>query len=296
MGNPNDLAPFIFEKEYKRRDIHMKYGGNWQGGICPSREYPYIFIFTGESGHQHGYFDGWENDKVFRYAGEGQVGDMEFIRGNMALRDHLKNGKRVFLFQASRKSYVKFISEMVFLDSDYFEGEDREGNKRSVIMFFLARAGKTIDYLDTLSLLSEPDTPFLTSTNKPNVTEREGLVLTRVGHGAYRKSIIHRWENKCAVTGYNDSKILIASHIHPWKDSTDDERLDVNNGILLSPTYDALFDKHLISFENNGKIILSDSLLKHSYQDIGVTGKEVVKKLHSYNHFYLEKHRGLLLK
>jgi predicted restriction endonuclease len=54
--------------------------------------------------------------------------------------------------------------------------------------------------------------------------------------------------------------LLIASHIVPWRDSNDEEKLDVNNGILLSPNYDALFDKHLISFMDSGDILLSDKL------------------------------------
>ncbi|MGV2482309.1 UNVERIFIED_CONTAM: HNH endonuclease, partial [Salmonella enterica subsp. enterica serovar Weltevreden] len=72
--------------------------------------------------------------------------------------------------------------------------------------------------------------------------------------------IIHRWEYKCAVTGFGELDILVASHIVPWKDATDNERLDVHNGILLSPTYDARFDRHYITFENNGKIILTETI------------------------------------
>lgn len=69
----------------------------------------------------------------------------------------------------------------------------------------------------------------------------------------------------------------------PWKEATDDERLDVNNGILLSPAYDALFDRHLITFDNNGKIVLSESLEKREYKKIGVTGAERIRKLNSDN-------------
>ena len=125
----------------------------------------------------------------------------------------------------------------------------------------------------------------------PNVTERKGLVTSRVGQGAYRKRIIHRWEYECAVTKFNKLDVLIASHIVPWADATHEERLDVHNGILLSPTYDALFDKHLISFENNGKIILSDKIDTNAYEKIGVTGKEKIKKLSVYNTTYLERHQ-----
>ena len=127
----------------------------------------------------------------------------------------------------------------------------------------------------------------------PSVTERSGLVVSRVGQGAYRKSIINRWENKCAVTGFSDSIILIASHIHPWKDALDDERLDVSNGILLSPAYDALFDRHLITFENSGKIVLSDTVSIDELKKIGVTGNERIKKINSENLYYLKKHQNV---
>jgi len=131
---------------------------------------------------------------------------------------------------------------------------------------------------------------------KPNKTERTGLVTSRVGQGAYRKSIIIRWEYKCAVSGFNNLKILIASHIVPWSDANDNERLDVHNGILLSPTYDALFDKHLISFDNNGKILLSDQIDIDAYHKIGVTGTEKIQKLSHYNLEYLIRHREVVYK
>lgn len=114
-----------------------------------------------------------------------------------------------------------------------------------------------------------------------------------MARGAYRKSIINRWENRCAVTSFSDSRILIASHIHPWKDANDDERLDVNNGILLSPTYDALFDRHLITFDNSGKIVLSQKVNTKEFVKIGVHGKEAITKLNSDNLSYLKKHQDV---
>src|SRR5690606_19837400 len=125
----------------------------------------------------------------------------------------------------------------------------------------------------------------------PNETERSGLVTSRVGQGAYRKRIIHRWEYKCAVTGFDKLNVLIASHILPWASADDNQRLDVHNGILLSPTYDALFDRHLITFENTGKIILSDSIEPIAFNKIGVSGQEKIQNLSSYNFEYLNKHR-----
>lgn len=287
-------SPFIPDKIYHRRsEIHSIYGGNWQGGICPSANYPYIFIFSGKSGHQHGYQDGWDNPNVFTYTGEGQSGDMKFTKGNLALKDHLQNGKRVFLFEGESKGFVKFISEVEFFDADYFETIDTKGNFRVGIKFFFKRMGAIVPIQPELftqaSIARDPLSNY--GIFPPNETERSGLVTSRVGQGAYRKRIIHRWEYKCAVTGFNKLDILIASHIVPWADSNDSERLDVNNGLLLSPNYDALFDRHLISFENSGRIILSDAIEYNAYKKIGVTGTEKINKISSYNFNYLERHR-----
>lgn len=287
-------SPFIPDKIYHRRsDIHSIYGGNWQAGICPTVNYPYIFIFSGKSGHQHGYQDGWDNPNVFTYTGEGQSGDMKFTKGNLALKDHLQNGKRVFLFESERKGFVKFISEVEFFDADYFETHDTKGIIRVGIKFFFKRKGAFIpvqpDLFTQSSIAKDPLSDY--SIFPPNKTERSGLVTSRVGQGAYRKRIIHRWEYKCAVTGFDKLDILIASHIVPWADSNDSERLDVNNGLLLSPNYDALFDRHLISFENSGRIILSDAIEHQAYKRIGITGTEKINNLSSYNFNYLERHR-----
>jgi hypothetical protein len=285
-------SPFIPNQLYKRSQIHDEYGGNRQGGISPSAKVPYIFIFSGKSGAQYGYKDGWDNHNIFSYTGEGQVGDMQFIRGNLALKDHLNIGKRVFLFEIEGGGLVKFISEMEFFDADYFETPDINGSNRIGIKFFLKRVGVSIpvnpDQFTLLPLNQDPHK--ILELNLPTVTERSGLVTSRVGQGAYRKRIIHRWEYKCAVTNFNKLDILIASHIVPWSKATDHERLDVNNGLLLSPTYDALFDKHLVTFDNNGKIILSDKIEFSAYQKIGITGKEQIDDLSMYKVQYLERH------
>ncbi len=290
-----EKLPFIPGNKYnRRRDIHALYGGNWQSGICPSASHPYIFIFSGKSGHQHGYKDGWDNPNVFSYTGEGQLGDMKFTKGNLALRDHLKNGKRVFLFE-NGNGFVTFIAEVECFDADYFETHDTSGQIRIGIKFFFNRIGS---YIPVQAYNLQQDSVKIVADHvendlfiMPNITERQGLVTSRVGQGAYRKRIIHRWEYKCGVTGFNKLDILIASHILPWADANDDQRLDVDNGILLSPTYDALFDKHLISFDKQGRILLDNRIEEKSFNKIGVTGKEKLSKISDSNLIYLEKHQ-----
>jgi hypothetical protein len=130
---------------------------------------------------------------------------------------------------------------------------------------------------------------------KPNETERKGLVVSRVGQGYYRQQIMEKWGNKCPVTECDLTMILISSHIVPWSECNDEERLDVENGILLSPNIDSLFDKHLISFQDNGEMIISKSLSTEVLNSLGINTKITIPISEGMKP-YLEKHRNRLYK
>lgn len=90
-------------------------------------------------------------------------------------------------------------------------------------------------------------------------TERETIILARIGQGKFRQKIIDKYQ-KCIITGISDQRLLFASHIKPWRSADNSERISSENGLLLSPLYDKLFDKGLITFRENGTIIVSGSL------------------------------------
>lgn len=90
-------------------------------------------------------------------------------------------------------------------------------------------------------------------------TEKEQVVKSRIGQSAFKKALLDI-EKKCKLCDVSDERFLVASHIKPWSQSSNQERLDVNNGLLLCPNHDALFDKGYISFDDDGTILISDSL------------------------------------
>ena len=100
-------------------------------------------------------------------------------------------------------------------------------------------------------------------------TERDAVVKSRIGQGLFRKELIKKYNSSCVITGINEKKLLIASHVKPWAVCTNAERLSVENGLLLSPTFDKLFDCGLISFADSGRILISSQL-----------SAEVISKLH----------------
>jgi putative restriction endonuclease len=96
---------------------------------------------------------------------------------------------------------------------------------------------------------------------KPNTTEVERLVRQRVGQDVFREALEFYWQGRCPITGISDRALLRASHILPWAMCDNDEqRLDVYNGILLTAHVDVAFDAALMTFDLNGKPLLSDLL------------------------------------
>lgn len=91
-------------------------------------------------------------------------------------------------------------------------------------------------------------------------TEREYLRAARLGQGKFRKDLLRKHFSRCPLTGITNPELLIASHIKPWNVCANFERLDPANGILLSPIIDRLFDRGLITFTNEGTILISPKL------------------------------------
>ncbi|MDB4759157.1 HNH endonuclease [Akkermansiaceae bacterium] len=270
--------------EYRRRELHQHFGGQRQGGISTPSSHSVILLFSSDAGVSYGYKDEWTEDGTFRYTGEGQVGDMKFIRGNLAIRDHKTSGKSLYLFTYTRKAHVRFDGEMRYVDHEEFFTQDRDGAIRTGIRFRLERVSDQT-FGGSSSTDSKPN------HKKPTKTERMGLVTSRVGQGYYRQELLEKFDSQCAVTGANIPEILIASHIVPWRESTDEEKLDPENGMLLSPIYDALFDKYLISFGSDGRIHLSNLLSAELVESLGIDANaqiEVTERMES----YLERHRA----
>lgn len=80
-------------------------------------------------------------------------------------------------------------------------------------------------------------------------TEKARLVLARVGQGQFRKDLLTNFKNTCPLTGIKHSSLLVASHIKPWRECSNIERLDARNGLLLSSLMDRLFDRYFITFD-----------------------------------------------
>lgn len=123
-------------------------------------------------------------------------------------------------------------------------------------------------------------------------TERQNLVKCRIGQGTFRQKLIDHW-NACAVTGYKDVSLLVASHIKPWRACTNTERLNPFNGLLLTPNLDRAFDAGLITFEKNGLISLSTQLSNPQELGINTNMRVALKSKHKQ---FMDFHRDFVFR
>ena len=125
--------------------------------------------------------------------------------------------------------------------------------------------------------------------NNIKATEKDSIVKSRIGQGIFRNELIEYWHG-CAISQCPLTWMLIASHIKPWRDADNQERLDTYNGLLLLPNYDKLFDLGYISFNPKGKIMCSRLLDKFDREAIGLTSDLHLVKLENQHLKYLKYH------
>jgi putative restriction endonuclease len=100
-------------------------------------------------------------------------------------------------------------------------------------------------------------------------TERTAIIRARKGQGLF-KDRVSQIESRCRITGVQNPVHLVASHCKPWRDSSNEERLNGENGLLLTPSIDHLFDRGFIGFEDGGRLIISPVAHRPSLKRMGI--------------------------
>lgn len=101
-------------------------------------------------------------------------------------------------------------------------------------------------------------------------TEKEIIIKARIGQGAFRQQLLDKYHNRCIITGISEANLLVASHIKPWRSANNIARISSENGLLLSPLYDKLFDLGFITFNNDMQIMVSRKLSEENAKLINI--------------------------
>ena len=160
--------------------------------------------------------------------------------------------------------------------------------------FWLSRENKKINKEEPCNnAIIEEAKKIEEEVNSLNVegASKKAIINVRVNQGIFRDKLLKRY-NKCCLCGVENNTLLIASHIKPWAESESKEKLDVDNGFLMCPNHDRLFDKGYITFDDNSKIIISDRLTENNKVFLNVDSKMHIElTLTEGNKKYLKFHR-----
>lgn len=136
-----------------------------------------------------------------------------------------------------------------------------------------------------------PDLKSIAARNV-DITTRETIANARVGQGIFRSHVLSRWNSSCSVTRSTTLDAIRASHIKPWCECDDTERLDPHNGLPLIATLDALFDAGLITFAPGGQLVVSKKVSSTETNLLGLGGARLRQEPSSETENYLDYHRS----
>lgn len=225
--------------------------------------------------------------------------DAEVILGSARHGIHaaisLVDGTYKVVFQNAKANFIAELNRDVKDKSNH----QFNAHNESQLSFLLQRASQLANSLPNQAVDNyETELKSALALIPPSAkgTEVERMVRQRIGQDAYRKAMLDYWGNSCAVTGLQMPEVLRASHAKPWAEcETDAERLDVYNGFLLTANLDALFDRFLISFDEAGKIIISNAISDSQRSTLNINQGMQLRWLSVEHHSYLEYHRQSLI-
>ena len=242
-----------------------------RGVVTPSGTNYIILFVTKEKQEVFTQYNDYLDGSMLYWEGEEKHGsDLRIIRAK-------EDGDEIHLFYREIHHspflyFGKLILEQYFLHSD----------KPSRFIYQLAGHNER-NILEDIDAHQEE---FQSLT----ATERQSILQSRLGQGVFRSQLINKWGG-CSVTGLSNISLLRASHIKPWRDSNNHERLDSNNGLLLNPSLDHLFDKGFISFNEDGAILTSTILAESEMKILYVKPTMTLRKLTDPLVAYLDYHR-----
>lgn len=150
---------------------------------------------------------------------------------------------------------------------------------------------------ESMQLAEEPADYAVISEAGMNSIGRAITTKSRgIAQRLFRGNLLRLWRGSCAVTSVQEPRVLRSSHIKPWADSSVQEKVDHFNGLLLVPNLDALFNEGLITFRNDGRMLVSPDWQDDDQRRMQITPDLQLRQVHSESHTYLEFHRDVRFK
>ena len=196
------MSPFEVGRRYKCATLHAEHGGQRQGGISTPAGTPFLMLFTGR-GRKHGYDDGW-HDGVFRYYGEGQLGDMAFTGGNKAIRDSAAHGKDLHVFETAERGFVRYLGNFTCSSWEWTTAPDTTGTPRKAMVFHLIPVQleeSAVSLRPTVALDVLRQRALESATGAGEANRSEAIRIAYERSEAVREYVLARADGRCEACG-----------------------------------------------------------------------------------------------
>ena len=217
---------------------------------------------------------------VNRHSRTNYMSWLTFLSMSYDINDELTEEKIQSILESERKNRI---------GREIYKNEKDVGNFRSALRKYVEFLN--FGFLQKREQKIQEEIKTIENSKSITKTEREAIVSARIGQGDFRKKLIAYWQG-CSISHIQKYDILIASHIKPWRDADNSERLDAFNGLLLLPNYDKLFDKGYISFDFSGKILISKFLNPDERKILCISKSTSLVKIDERHKKFLEYHQN----
>lgn len=274
--------------EYDRKVLAQLWGlAGFQAigrGVFTPRGEAQIFLFVTRErlGWMTPYKNFLDGDLLFWDGEKGHGSDERIVNAS-------RNGEEIHLFyRDNRLVPFTYHGKIVMVQCSRFI------DRPSEFVFNVVAIAPEPSSVEPMQLAEEPVDYAVISEAGLNSIDREVTTKSRgIAQRLFRGNLLRLWQGACAVTSVQEPRVLRSSHIKPWTDSNVQEKVDHFNGLLLIPNLDALFNEGLISFQNDGRILVSSDWQADDKRRMHITPDLHLRTVHLESRPYLEFHRDV---
>lgn len=281
--------PLEIGRGYERKTLAKMWGlDGYQAigrGVFTPKGQRQIFLFV--TRERLGWMTPYNNflyDDLLLWDGEKRHGNDERILNASA------RGEEIHLFYREHR-----LIPFTYYGQVFTIRCDRHDEQPSEFVFKVASLTAEQPLSDSAKIAEEPADYALLSNAGMRGIDRAVVAKSRgIAQRLFRGNLLRLWQGACAVTSVQELRVLRSSHIKPWRDSDINEKVDHFNGLLLIPNLDTLFNEGLISFQNDGRVLVSSKWKADDQRRMHIGPELHLRMVHSESHPYLEFHRDVV--
>lgn len=243
----------------------------------------FIFVTREREGWMTPYNNFLDGDMLFWDGEKGHGSDERLVSAS-------KNGEEIHLFYRDRRlTPFTYHGKVVMLRCNRFT------DRPSEFVFSVVSISDKLTAVGTMQLAEDPVDYAVISKAGLNSIDREVTTKSRgIAQRLFRGNLLRLWQGACAVTSVQESRALRSSHIKPWSIADAQEKVDHFNGLLLVPNLDTLFNEGLITFRDNGQILVSPDWKHDDQRRMHITPNLHLRTVYPESFPYLEFHRDVV--